>query len=82
MRLLFSFLLFICFTFNVLAQGDALPSNRSFASCLTHQVEPVKAILTDYDLVHYDFDLQLERNSRNIAGSVTILAKAVKGFGI
>jgi aminopeptidase N len=78
MRLLFSFFFSLCFVISILAQGDAfMPANR-LSSCLAHNIEPVKALLTDYDIVHYDFDLQLERNSRDIAGSVTILAKAIK----
>lgn len=50
----------------------------SLHRCMLHGVEPPKAVLTDYDIVHYDFDLNMERNSRDISGVVTITAKAIK----
>ncbi len=79
MRLLLPFCFSFCISLSILAQGNAfLSNNKHLSSCLAHATEPVKALLTDYDIVHYDFDLQMERNSRDIAGAVTILAKAVK----
>lgn len=79
MKLFLSFL-FSFWSLLIFAQGDAAPKNpsRAMLSCIGHHFEPVKALLTDYDIVHYDFDLQMERNSREIAGVVTITAKAIK----
>lgn len=81
MRLLLYLLLFLVQIVKIKANdflivGDSIfPSKHS---CMLHGIEPPQAILTDYDIIHYDFDLNLERNSREISGAVSILAKAVK----
>jgi aminopeptidase N len=80
MRILFTTLFSLFFSLILVAQGDAIESN-DFTSpllCLGHPIQPPKAIIIDYDIVHYDFDLQIERNTRDIVGNVTISAKAVK----
>lgn len=68
--------------FYAVAQGgDAVVSTlnqKSRIKCL-HRVELAPRVqLVDYDIFHYDFDLNIERDVRDISGKVSILAKALK----
>lgn len=59
--------------FNTIVAQSSLDNLHS---CLAKQwaMPPIETDLTDYNIIHYDFDLKIERNARDIGGVVTITA--------